>query len=43
VLGGLVMMVMGPLAVRLWCEVMIVVFRINETLTDIRNEIHKGE
>jgi hypothetical protein len=26
----------GPLLVRIYAEVMIVVFRINETLTDIR-------
>jgi hypothetical protein len=41
--GGFLGLFLGPLIVRLWCEVMIVVFRINETLTDIRNEIHKGE
>jgi hypothetical protein len=43
VVGGLVMLIVGPLAVRLWCEVMIVIFRISENLTDIRDEIHKGE
>jgi hypothetical protein len=41
VLGGLAMLVIGPLAVRLWCEVVIVVFRINETLAEIRDELHK--
>src|SRR5262245_9758820 len=41
IVGGVVILVLGPLAVRLWSEVVIVVFRINETLTDIRNEIHK--
>ena len=41
IVGGVVILALGPLAVRLWCEVVIVVFRINETLTDIRNEMHK--
>jgi hypothetical protein len=41
IVGGVVVLALGPLAVRLWCEVVIVVFRINETLTDIRNELHK--
>jgi hypothetical protein len=43
VLIGVVYLVIGPLAVRLWCEVMIVIFRINETLTDIHNEMRKDE
>ena len=34
VLGGAVA-VLGPLGIRLYAEVLIVVFRINETLTDI--------
>lgn len=40
-LGGLVLMFVGPISVRLSCEILIVVFRINETLTDIRNHLHK--
>ena len=42
-LGGLIFLFVGPISVRLWCEIMIVVFRINETLTDIRNQLHKTE
>lgn len=34
---GLVIIVLGPIMVRIWCELVMVVFRINETLTDIRN------
>ena len=29
----------GPLAVRLFCELLIVVFTINDTLTDIKNQL----
>src|SRR5438128_8610540 len=32
---GVALAVLGPLAIRLYAEVLIVVFRINETLTDI--------
>ena len=35
-LGGFSLIVFGPLIVRIYAEVMIVVFRINETLTDLR-------
>jgi hypothetical protein len=37
VLFGLLVMVLTPVVVRLYCEVMIILFRINETLTDIKN------
>jgi len=33
---GLIWIVVGPLVARVYCEILIVVFRINETLTDIR-------
>lgn len=36
---GFLSLFFGPLLVRLWCEVTIVVFRINESLTDIRDEL----
>jgi len=35
-LGGVGLILFGPLLVRIYAEAMIVVFRINETLTDIR-------
>lgn len=34
---GLVYLVLGPLIVRVHCELPTVIFRMNETLTDIRN------
>ena len=37
VIGGLVYMVVGPILVRIYCELLILFFRMNQTLTDIRN------
>ncbi len=34
---SLLVLFLGPLLVRIYCELLIVVFRINETLTDVRN------
>ena len=36
---GLLFMALGPLAVRIYCEILIVVFSINDTLTDISNKM----
>ena len=33
---GLIWIVVGPLVARVYCEILIILFRINETLTDIR-------
>jgi hypothetical protein len=40
-LGGLVMLVVGPVVVRIYCELLILFFRMNETLTDIKNGLAK--
>ncbi len=42
-LGGVASLVIGPLGVRLWCEVLIVIFRIHETLGDIHNDMRKED
>jgi hypothetical protein len=34
-LMGLLTMVAGPVVVRIWCELAIIFFRMNETLTEI--------
>ena len=34
---GILVLVLGPLSIRVWCELLILFFRMNETLTDIRN------
>jgi hypothetical protein len=36
---GLLFLVPGPLVVRIHCELLILLFRMNETLTEIRNSL----
>lgn len=38
-LAGILMILLGPIAVRIYCEVMILFFVINDTLTEIKNLI----
>lgn len=35
---GLVGLILGPLFVRIWCELLIVMFKINESLQVIRDK-----
>lgn len=35
---GLALFILGPIGVRLYAEIFLVVFRINETLSDIRDQ-----
>lgn len=37
VIGGLISLIFGPLFWRVFCETLILFFRINDTLTDIKN------
>ena len=43
VLYGLVVLIVGPLAVRIYCELLILVFRINDTLTEISNKMDRQQ
>ena len=36
---GLLMAILGPVVCRIYCELMIVIFTINDTLTDIRTAL----
>ncbi len=40
-LGGLFIMILGPIGVRIYCELLILFFRMNETLTEIKNGLAK--
>ena len=40
---GILLFILGPLAVRVYCEILIVFFRINETLTEIENILLRRE
>ena len=34
-------LLLGPILVRIFCELLIVFFRINETLTELKNAVQK--
>jgi hypothetical protein len=36
VLAGVLFLILGPLIVRIYCELLILFFRMNETLTEIK-------
>ena len=36
-LQGIAIVILGPVIVRIYCELVILFFRMNESLTDIRN------
>jgi len=36
---GLLILILGPVAVRIYCEILIIFFRINETLTEIKHDM----
>ena len=38
---GVLLFVLGPLAVRVYCEILMIFFRINETLTEIKHAIER--
>ena len=42
VLGGLFWLFVGPILVRIYCEVLIIFFRIYDTLKDIREAVDKS-
>ena len=43
VLKGVLLVILGPLGVRVYCEILIVFFRINETLTEIKHALEGRE
>lgn len=40
-LSGLLFIVLGPVVVRIYCELLILFFRMNDTLTEIKQELAK--
>jgi hypothetical protein len=38
---GILLVIFGPLGVRVYCEILIVFFRINETLTEIKHDLDR--
>lgn len=41
VVKGVLLLFLGPIAVRIYCEILIIFFRINETLTEIKNGLEE--
>ncbi|MEW6387579.1 MAG: DUF4282 domain-containing protein [Thermodesulfobacteriota bacterium] len=41
VFKGLLILILGPLGVRIYCEILIIFFRINETLTEIKHVLER--
>ena len=41
VLIGLITLFLGPLIVRIYCELLILLFRINDTLNEIKDSLAK--
>ena len=39
--GGLLFIILGPVVVRIYCELLILFFRMNETLTEIKNALEQ--
>jgi len=42
ILLGFVWLFLGPLSVRIYCEILILVFRISETLTEIKHNTERN-
>lgn len=42
VLRGVLTLVLGPVLVRIWCEAILVVFRIHDALSEIKDKLGKG-
>lgn len=40
---GIGYIVLGPIVVRIYCELLIVLFSINDTLTDIRKQLNRQQ
>jgi hypothetical protein len=38
---GIGVLLIGPILIRIYCEFLVVVFRINETLSDIRRDVSR--
>jgi hypothetical protein len=41
-IGGLMTIIVGPIVVRIYCELIILLFRIYDTLNDIKDNTKRG-
>ena len=42
IISGLGLLFIGPLVIRIWFEMLILAFRVNETLTEIKNNTERN-
>jgi hypothetical protein len=40
---GFLLLIFGPVVVRIYCEILIIFFRINETLTEIKHSLDERQ
>jgi len=43
IFSGILKIFFGPIIVRVWCEIIVVLFKINDSLTDIKRELRRDE
>lgn len=43
VLGGIVVLIVGPITARVYCEILIVLFKMHQSLIDIRKSLQGRE
>lgn len=43
IMSGILLMFIGPLAIRIYCEMLIVVFKMQGALTDIRDTLKQSQ
>ncbi len=43
VIGGLIMLVVGPLFARIWCEFILVIFKIYESLKNVEKKLNENK
>ena len=41
IVWGILVLIFGPVLVRIYCEILIIFFRINETLTEIKHTLEE--
>lgn len=40
---GIAWLILGPIVVRIYCELLIILFSINDTLTDIKKQLNRPQ
>lgn len=43
ILMGLFMIILGPVVVRIYCELLIIFFKMQESITEIKDQLSKSE